>query len=235
MTRPWFRFYRDTINSARVQNLPAETFRVWVNILCATDDFGAIPESARLSFALRTSKNKVEKHLQKLLQSGLLIETENGLVPRNWHEHQYKSDGSAERMKRHRERHRDVTPTVSVTGPERDTDIRISKNSTGLERLPWPREAVVPQAWIDDAAAARALAGQPEVDLAALGAKFRAHYEARDERRTADGWRAKFLQWSIQEKSYGQRTRNTTGDTIRELARMARGSQGGTGGDHQRG
>jgi hypothetical protein len=234
MTRPWFRFHRAALNSPSVQNLPPETFRFWVNALCATDDFGQIPEKTRLAFLLRTSKTKAEKNLKTLVDAGLLVETENGLSPRNWDEHQYKSDVSTDRVKRFRQRSCSVTPSVSETPPETETDIRLSKNTTGSERLPWPREAVVPRAWIDAAASTRALANLAEVDLVALAATFAAHYQASDERLTGEGWRAKFIKWSIREKNHGSRTRNTTGDTIRELARMARESQGGTGGDDRR-
>lgn len=234
MTRPWFRFHRDALNSPSVQNLLPETFRFWVNVLCTTDDSGKIPEKSRLVFLLRMSKSKVEKQLQFLLAAGLVVESENGLVPRNWNEHQYKSDVSTERVKRFRERSSNVTCTVAATAPETETDIRLSKNTTGLESLPWPHEAVVPPEWIEAAASARALAGKPEADLAALAQTFAAHYRSNFEHQTAAGWRAKFLKWAIREKVYGQRNRNTTGDTIRELARMARDSARGVGGDDRR-
>ena len=44
MARPWFRFYRKTVNNPKVQRLRPELFRAWINILCATDDDGTVPE-----------------------------------------------------------------------------------------------------------------------------------------------------------------------------------------------
>jgi hypothetical protein len=108
----WFRFYDDAIHDPKVQKLSAEMFRTWVNLLCmASKNNGVLPSVSDLSFAMRKPEDKVDASLKYLLDVNLLDRTEAGIMPHNWSERQYVSDSSAERMRRHRQRQRDVTVT----------------------------------------------------------------------------------------------------------------------------
>lgn len=120
----WFRMHDEVLDDPKVQKLSPEDFKGWINLLCLTSkNRGRLPSISDIAFALRVTENAVTTLLERLLNA-TLIECRNGgadgkhYVPYKWDERQYKSDTSAERMKRHRERHRDVT----VTPPEAETE-----------------------------------------------------------------------------------------------------------------
>jgi len=128
----WFRFYNETLHDPKVQRLPAELFRTWVNLLCiASENSGAIPTDAEnLAFLLHMNPKAVTASVQKLKLAGLLDEDET-LHPHNWNGRQYASDDVATRVKRHRQRQRNVssnvTETADETPPEADTDTEADK------------------------------------------------------------------------------------------------------------
>lgn len=138
----WFRFYADALDNPKVQRLPPDLFKHWVNILClaAKNDVTlheTLPCNDDMAFALRISPQDAEKVVRELVRRGLIDETQDGLVPHNWVEKQYKSDTSAERVKRHRERKRNasnVTGNVTVTPPdtESDTDTEVEERANAL-------------------------------------------------------------------------------------------------------
>ena len=59
----WFRFYGDALNDPKVQMLPPETFKSWVNVLClASQNDGVLGtideiEGAKSDFAIKDSKS----------------------------------------------------------------------------------------------------------------------------------------------------------------------------------
>ena len=103
----WFRFYNGAINDRKVQQLPAELFKAWVNILClasATNKGGELPALEDMAFALRMGDEQVTEVLAALEKAGLIDRDEAGnLAPHNWHGRQRKSDDVAERVRHHRE------------------------------------------------------------------------------------------------------------------------------------
>ncbi|MFZ9971329.1 MAG: hypothetical protein ACO3GK_08485, partial [Bacteroidia bacterium] len=99
-------------------------------------------------------------------------------------------------------------------------------------RKPWPPDAVVPEAWLNIAAEQRRLAGLPPIDLAVSARMFANFYGADDRNpRTLAEFQAKFNNWILKEKANGAAKRNTTSDTIRELARMAADAENGLDGE----
>jgi hypothetical protein len=78
----------------------------------------------------------------KGLEEAGLIDTDGAISsPHNWSERQYKSDSSAERMKRHRDRKRDVTVTVQKQITE--TDNRTEQKERTRAAAPsddWPAD-----------------------------------------------------------------------------------------------
>lgn len=126
----WFRLYETLVDDPKVQRLKPELFKAWVNMLalaCRHD--GVLPSIPDLAFALREGELKVGQWLHALIEAGLLDVTERGHEPHNWASRQFKGDTSAERMRRHRERHRnvsrdrcDVTGDVTVTASESESD-----------------------------------------------------------------------------------------------------------------
>ena len=122
----WFRFYDCALDDPKVQKLPAELFKIWVNLLCvASRNDGAFPAVDDLAFMLRQSSDSLSDSLSELMRLGLIDESEQGLTPHNWTERQYQSDSSAERMRKHRalKRNSDVTDVTArdVTGDEKVT------------------------------------------------------------------------------------------------------------------
>lgn len=100
----WFRLYTELLNNPKVQGLPAELFRIWINVLCVakvTD--GILPPLAELAFRLRVSERVMARAIADLMQRRLIDETEPGRYqPHDWAEHQYASDSSTERVRKHR-------------------------------------------------------------------------------------------------------------------------------------
>ena len=55
---PWFRFYVRTLNNPKVQRLPGNIFKGWLNLLClAKETDGSLPPVEDISFRLRLSKS----------------------------------------------------------------------------------------------------------------------------------------------------------------------------------
>lgn len=127
----WFRMYSDVVNNPKVQLLPDDVFKMWVNILCiASENGGILPSNEELAFKLRASLQCVLHVTKTLIEAKLLTVTKNQhgetIAPYNWQKRQYKSDGSADRVKRYRDRKKAVTCNAVVTPPEQnrsDTDI----------------------------------------------------------------------------------------------------------------
>src|SRR5262245_33674221 len=95
----WFRFYDEAVNDPKVQRLPGELFKSWVNLLClASQNDGILPAIEDISFALRLSLPKVERLLEDLCQRELIDDGggTGALRPHNWNGRQYQSDCSTD-------------------------------------------------------------------------------------------------------------------------------------------
>lgn len=124
----WFRMYDELLDDPKAQRLPPVDFKAWVNLLClASRHDGKLPCVADISFALRVSDNDAVTVLERLAIAGLIDKHNGGVdgfhyTPHGWAKRQYKSDSSAERVKRHRATKCNVTETVTETPPETDTE-----------------------------------------------------------------------------------------------------------------
>ena len=135
MTR-WFRLYDDVLNDPKVQRLSGESFKFWINMLCiASKNGGVLPGIEDMAFALRVSNDVCTSLIDELKTCGL-IDGSKRLVPHGWEKRQYKSDTSTDRVKRFRERSRNVTETVSETAPDTDTetDTETDKNQKKIPK-----------------------------------------------------------------------------------------------------
>ena len=135
MTR-WFRLYDDVLNDPKVQRLSGESFKFWINMLCiASKNGGVLPSIEDMAFALRVSNDFCTSLIDDLKTCGL-IDGSKRLVPHGWEKRQYKSDTSTDRVKRFRERSRNVTETVSETAPDTDTetDTETDKNQKKIPK-----------------------------------------------------------------------------------------------------
>lgn len=170
----WFRLYTEVLNDPKVQSLSGDLFKTWVNVLCiAAENDGVLPDFKALQFLLRCNAEAVTKALQELTEAGLLAVTKNQYgetyQPHNWTKRQYKSDSSADRVKRHRERHKTVTQAVTVTPPETETDTETEQNRTEKPPLsPLPEKPIPLEAQVMFEAAWQAWPARKKKDQARL-------------------------------------------------------------------
>ena len=97
-------------------------------------------------------------------------------------------------------------------------------------RARWPSDAVVPETWIELARGQRRSLGLADMDLALAARMFGNFYAADVNARSPAEWQAKWINWALKEKPDASRPRSgsTTGDTLRELARMVGECEGDT-------
>lgn len=135
----WFRIHTDAVDNPKIQSLPAVLFRFWVNLLCVSQKLhGFLPETSEISFRCRASEKQVSAWLEDLKSRSLIDKTESGqLVMHDWDEHQFVSDSSTERVKKHRAK---LKRNVSETHSEQsraDTEQNrepIGQSSSGFEK-----------------------------------------------------------------------------------------------------
>jgi hypothetical protein len=119
----WFRMHGDLIHDPKLLKLPDDLFRFWIGILCiASKNEGNLPGPDDIGLVLRIKPKKAADALSKLVSAGLIDDMPDGRRPHNWDRWQYKSDDSTARVKRHRQRQRNVSETVTETPPETDTE-----------------------------------------------------------------------------------------------------------------
>lgn len=209
----WFRFYDDAVNDPKVQRLPAPLFKLWVNVLClASKNNGALPPIADMAFVLRLPEKKITEFLNELVGAGLIDRHEDSLSPHNWHGRQFESDSAAERMRRHRQRMRDVTVTSQVTPPAANSDVPEQnqiQNRTEQNRVDAPRAAPVadrgtrfdletlPEDW-----RAECVARRPDLKPEWAFERFKNYWQAKPGKdgRKVD-WRKTWLNWISTERA----------------------------------
>lgn len=121
MQKPWIRLYTDLPMNRKVQNLSPDVFKFWVNLLCASSENGAVPSVRDLSFVTRIRPHRVRVYLGKLLEAHLIdadSSVDGAFNVHGWDERQFASDQSNERVRKHRDGRRNVTPSVTETPPE---------------------------------------------------------------------------------------------------------------------
>lgn len=141
----WFRMYRDLVNCQKVQRLPAQLFRAWVNILCLTEHkTGALPPIAEIAFRLRCPEKTVAQWVEALSDGGLIdVDDDGRLYPHNWGRRQFTSDDSAERVRKHRMKRQQEQP-CNVTGTVTVNDFpSVSVSGSGLNPEKRARESIV--------------------------------------------------------------------------------------------
>jgi hypothetical protein len=125
----WFRVYGSLVDDPKVQRLPCDLFKALVNLWClASQNGGVLPSIEDIAFKLRVDPEEAADIVVRLSKAGLIDHEDAEIRPHNWDKRQFKSDGSTERVKRFRERERNVSvtggrnvsPAVSETGPEQN-------------------------------------------------------------------------------------------------------------------
>lgn len=119
----WFRFYSEALDDPKVQRLAPHLFKAWVNLLClASTNDGKLPSIDDIAFRLRVSVQDAEQQVSDLIIAGLIDVTARGRTPHNWNGRQFVSDGSTERVRKHRKikavTQCNVSETANETAPE---------------------------------------------------------------------------------------------------------------------
>jgi hypothetical protein len=217
MSNQWFRFYSEVLNDPKVQSLDGDTFKVWVNLLCVTSQCDGHINFDDISFHLRMGDAEALAYCVKLADKGLLIPTEQGYTPKGWDNRQYKTDTSAERTRKYREKKKlencDVTVTSPVTAPEQiqnriEDSLRSSsppavpkaaaKQKSNLSRL---SIEVLPSEWDEWAHAAM---GWDVSVTADVWVAFRDYWQAKTGKSaTKSDWFATWRNWCRNERPKG--------------------------------
>lgn len=216
MPKPWLRLYRSTLHNAKAQRLKPELFRLWINLLCTTDDNGNLPPIADLAWALRTTETKAAEAVAALIEAGLFDQIDGATAAHDWDEHNYPSDGdptARDRKRRQRARsrvtstvthqngHADVTRTEQNRAEQNRADRESAREDAPpprpIGRIAWTQE--VPDQWHVTAAGQLKSLGLEPIETNTLAAKFTAHYRATGETRTISEWQARFIKWAIDE------------------------------------
>lgn len=117
MSLPWFRMYAEWAKDPKVQSMDETLQRRFVMLLClkCSEELTNVSHD-ELACALRISSEELETTLDTFRRKGFLDESDNIA---NWEKRQFKSDTSAERVRRYREKRR---CNVTETPPDTDTD-----------------------------------------------------------------------------------------------------------------
>lgn len=76
----WLRLYDDVLDDPKVQRLPSELFKHWINLLCLANKSevrGTLPDEADIAFRLRLSIDQLDDVLVQLNDAGLLETTDD--------------------------------------------------------------------------------------------------------------------------------------------------------------
>lgn len=209
----WFRLYANILDDPKIQGLPPDLFKHWINVLALTCRYdGKIPSPAECAFSLRVPESVAISVLDRLQIAGLIDKCKGGVIgwyiaPHNWHKWQYKSDTSTERVKRFRA----VTGNVSETPPETDTEADTEREEKEKLKL-LPKETAkrgsrIPEDFLPDASC-QALAESLLMDIRESQTafeKFMDHWRGVPGQRGCKlDWQATFRNWLRSEAKYSK-------------------------------
>ena len=130
MTRWWFRIHADLVDDPKVQRLDPALFKALINLWClAAVNEGVFPSIDVIAFKLRMKPERVQRVLEELRAAGLVDDGERGVRPHNWDQRQYISDDLTSRVKRFRERHRNVPKDQTETAPETEAEAEAERKT----------------------------------------------------------------------------------------------------------
>ena len=108
----WFRVYSELVDDPKFIKLGPDLRSALLMMWCvAAGNNGRLPSLEDMAIKFRMSEDKTCKLLNELKKRGFIDDDETGSEPHNWKGRQYKSDVSTDRVKRFRERQRNVSET----------------------------------------------------------------------------------------------------------------------------
>lgn len=165
----WLRINEDCIDNPKILKLPEALRWQWVALLCvASKNDGVLPPIDDVALCLRVPEAKAAEFITKLVKARLIDRVGDNFVPHNWTKRQFKSDSSTERVRKHREKHGNVsetvtrnvsssvTETVTVTPPEQsrtETEAEHSKaDARALDEMGLKQEGLLRAAFTAECA-----------------------------------------------------------------------------------
>ena len=120
---PWFRLYAEFATDPKVQMLSEANQRRYIMLLCLRCSNGDVTlQDEEVAFQLRISNEDWAATKTVLVAKGLIGEDNS---PSAWDRRQYRSDSSAERVRKHRDNKKHGC-NVTVTAPDTDTDTEVN-------------------------------------------------------------------------------------------------------------
>lgn len=119
----WWRAYDNAVDHPKLLKLSDPMHRAWFTLQCiASANGGTLPPTEDIATRLRLKPAKVAEWITRLVTAELMDNNDGIFSPHNWDSRQFKSDGSTERVKRFRDKKRNVSETLHATGPEAETE-----------------------------------------------------------------------------------------------------------------
>ncbi len=116
----WLRLYTEVLDHPKLQRLPGDLFKFWVNLLClARLHNGVLPSIEDIAFRLRCSDQQATDWMMQLIERKLLDKTSEGVRAHDWDQYQYDSDSSTQRSRKHRQKLLQQGETVDATLQQR--------------------------------------------------------------------------------------------------------------------
>jgi|SRR5215471_427114 len=160
--RQWIRLYTKLPGDPKIQRLPGDLFKFWINCLClAGTNCGILPKLADIAWTLRLSESDTLAQLRALATQNLVHEIDQEWVIHDWEEHQFESDFSRERMNRYRQRHYKRHRDGDSDGDMQRNSDAVAQNRTEQNRTEQKQAGVVKTSSTPGAATAAAPARAP--------------------------------------------------------------------------
>lgn len=101
----WFRFHVNAIDNLKIQRLPADLFKAWVNFMCvACENQGYLPDPDSMAFRMRIPAKRTIEIREKLVSAALVDQEGDRFKMHDWSHWQFQSDVSTERVRQFRKR-----------------------------------------------------------------------------------------------------------------------------------
>jgi len=119
MSNAWFRMYGEFATDPKVQMLSETDQRRLTMIFCLRCNGHVTLQDEEVTFLLRISNDEWQVTKALFIAKGFIDDNNEVL---NWDKRQYISDSSAERVARHRAKHKEAVTTSNVTVTPPDTE-----------------------------------------------------------------------------------------------------------------
>ena len=137
----WLRLYSEALHDPKVQRLPGELFKHWINLLLLAngqEERGTLPDLDTIAFELRIPEAEASAVIDTFVERSLLDRDGERLTPHNWDQRQPKRDApSTDRTRafRHKNTRNDEGNTEETRAEhgERALDLEERRSRRDLE------------------------------------------------------------------------------------------------------